>query len=182
MEANGPAGEKLKYWDILSSGGDGWGVEKPPLGCDNLSENCETVNVSSDIITHNSCFVTSYYSCTKKQLIDLRKEGIYPEVIDKLQPRITISDWCSGRFDCGAIYDLKVTLLNENLETVADFEVRKHVGAADGTQWVKVSHVFTNYGPGVKFIEFYHGGMDSQFWKGHYGSKMTGSTVTVSFE
>jgi F-box associated region. len=43
----------------------------------------------------------------------------------------------------------------------------------------QVSHVFQNYGPGVRFIKFYHGGMDTQFWAGHYGSKMSGACVKL---
>jgi hypothetical protein len=43
----------------------------------------------------------------------------------------------------------------------------------------QVSHVFHNYGPGVRFIKFYHGGIDTQFWAGHYGSKMSGACVKL---
>jgi len=43
----------------------------------------------------------------------------------------------------------------------------------------QVSHVFQNYGPGVRFIRFFHGGMDTQFWAGHYGSKMSGACVKL---
>jgi hypothetical protein len=39
--------------------------------------------------------------------------------------------------------------------------------------------VFHSYGPGVRFIKFYHGGMDTQFWAGHYGSKMSGAFVKL---
>jgi len=39
--------------------------------------------------------------------------------------------------------------------------------------------VFQSYGPGVRYIKFYHGGMDTQFWAGHYGSKMSGASVKL---
>lgn len=39
--------------------------------------------------------------------------------------------------------------------------------------------MFKNYGPGVRFIKFYHGGVDTQFWAGHYGSKMSGACVKL---
>jgi len=39
--------------------------------------------------------------------------------------------------------------------------------------------VFQNYGPGVRFIRFYHGGMDTLIWAGHYGSKMSGACVKL---
>lgn len=40
--------------------------------------------------------------------------------------------------------------------------------------------MFKNYGPGVRFIKFYHGGMDTQYWSGHYGSKMSGACVKLT--
>ena len=39
--------------------------------------------------------------------------------------------------------------------------------------------MFQKYGPGVRFIRFYHGGKDTQFWAGHYGSKMSGACVKL---
>lgn len=39
--------------------------------------------------------------------------------------------------------------------------------------------MFQRYGPGIRFIKFYHGGMDTQFWAGHYGSKMTGACIKL---
>jgi len=47
---------------------------------------------------------------------------------------------------------------------------------------LQVTHLFENYPDGVRFIKFYHGGMDNQFWAGHYGAKMTGSSVIVQLE
>lgn len=48
--------------------------------------------------------------------------------------------------------------------------------------YFQVTHLFENYPDGVRFIKFYHGGMDNQFWAGHYGAKMTGSSVIVQLE
>lgn len=78
---------------MLSCGGDGWKIEKPPLGCEPLPKDEEFPKNTTDILKHNSCFATSYYSCSKNQIIDLKKEGLYPEIMNKLQPKITIGDW-----------------------------------------------------------------------------------------
>lgn len=43
----------------------------------------------------------------------------------------------------------------------------------------QISHVFTNYGPGLRRISFYHGGTDKAYWAGHYGSKMAGACICV---
>lgn len=45
---------------------------------------------------------------------------------------------------------------------------------------LQVEYTFSNYGRGVRFIEFKHEGKDTQFWAGHYGSKMSGAVVKVS--
>lgn len=43
----------------------------------------------------------------------------------------------------------------------------------------KITHTFTDYGPGVRFIRFEHGGQDTVFWKGWYGARVTHSHVTI---
>lgn len=42
-----------------------------------------------------------------------------------------------------------------------------------------MEHTFSNYGPGIRYICFNHSGQDKQFWKGHHGTKLTGSTVKI---
>ncbi|TRY93104.1 hypothetical protein DNTS_008626 [Danionella cerebrum] len=64
----------------------------------------------------------------------------------------------SCRADCGASYTLTVSLLDENHET---------------------SHTFVDYGPGLRFISFEHGGQDTKYWQGWFGIRVTGSSVTI---
>ena len=45
--------------------------------------------------------------------------------------------------------------------------------------WRKVEHVFRDYGAGVRYVLFLDGGKDTQFWAGHYGSKMAAARVQV---
>lgn len=42
--------------------------------------------------------------------------------------------------------------------------------------------VIDDYPSGVRYIKFYHGGTDTQFWKGHYGSKFTAASLTIEFK
>jgi F-box protein 6 len=42
--------------------------------------------------------------------------------------------------------------------------------------------VIDDYPSGVRCIKFYHGGTDTQFWKGHYGSKFTAASLTIEFK
>lgn len=43
----------------------------------------------------------------------------------------------------------------------------------------QAKHTFSKYGPGARFIQFKHFGIDTQFWKGWYGAKMTLSSVVI---
>lgn len=45
--------------------------------------------------------------------------------------------------------------------------------------FLQFEHEFKNYGKGLRKIKFSHGGQDSQFWAGHYGSKMAGACVRM---
>ncbi|KAJ9578680.1 hypothetical protein L9F63_005104 [Diploptera punctata] len=163
----------LGGWDVLSSGGNGWRVENPPVGADILPCSEEFENLTS-------CFATSYHSCSKEQLIKLIDHGFTSWIMDKIQPDIHVSEWIAARFDSGCSYEMKVELLDENNVLIRDFHCREEIKQWQGREWKKVSHVFERYGSGVRFIKFYHGGMDSQFWAGHYGSKMTGACVKLS--
>jgi len=42
-----------------------------------------------------------------------------------------------------------------------------------------MTYVFKDYGHGVRFIRFTHGGVDTQFWAGHYGIRVTNSSVEI---
>lgn len=44
---------------------------------------------------------------------------------------------------------------------------------------LQVSHTFTDYGPGLSYVSFEHGGQDTKFWDGWFGVRVTGSSVTV---
>lgn len=43
----------------------------------------------------------------------------------------------------------------------------------------QISHTFTDYGPGVRFVRFEHSGQDSVYWKGWFGARVTNSSVWV---
>ncbi|KAK9298212.1 hypothetical protein QLX08_008372 [Tetragonisca angustula] len=159
-----------KYWKILSQGGDRWKVENPPIGVPPLPNN-ELVFEGKQF-----CFVTSYCSCSKTQIIDLDVEGLTSYVLDNLQP-VIVSEWYSCRWDCPAIYECIIELLREDNTVIDSFNFRDNIEGEKQNQWHQVSHEFRNYGPGLRKICFYHGGNDQLFWAGHYGSKMAGACV-----
>ncbi|KAF3697161.1 F-box only protein 6 F-box only protein 6b [Channa argus] len=162
-----PRGEDdLNGWEILENGGNEWAVHglRRPHPDETVQKN----------------FVTSYGMCRKVQLIDLKKEGYSPSFMDDLQPHIRISDWYSPRSDCGCQYEICVELLNERMNTVQKFAPDiVYFEQWNNESWQQMSHVFQNYGPGVRYIRFTHGGKDTQFWAGWYGIRLTDSCVEI---
>ncbi|CAD6204913.1 GSCOCG00003047001-RA-CDS [Cotesia congregata] len=166
-----------KHWVITRQGGDHWKIESPPVGVPPLPK--DPVFEGS-----NSCFVTSYSQCSKRQLIDLLDEGLSDVLLDTFQPTIEVGEWYSCRWDCPAKYDCIVSLLDKNDKELDVYVFRDNLEDDNDKQnkWLHFTHEFKNYGPGVRKILFQHSGKDNLFWAGHYGSKMAGASVIVKVE
>ncbi|XP_077303312.1 F-box only protein 6-like [Lithobates pipiens] len=161
--------EDFKYWIIDENGGDKWKIEDLPGG---EGENFPNPSISK-------YFVTSHQPCKKSQIIDLKKEGFSAEIMDKAQPPIIVTDWYASRKDCSCQYELLVRLLSEDKKMVQEFRpLPANLPEGDG-QWHYVTRTFSNYGPGVRYISFQHGGKDAKNWAGWYGPRVTNSSITV---
>ncbi|XP_031241793.1 F-box only protein 17 [Mastomys coucha] len=102
-----PCGEQgFRGWEVEHSG-NGWAVEK------NLMLVPGTPS--------QTCFVTSFEWCFKRQLVDLVKEGVWQELLDSAQIEICVTDWWGARENCGCIYRLRVRLLDEYENKVVKF-------------------------------------------------------------
>ncbi|KAM9758754.1 F-box only protein 2 isoform 2-T2 [Menidia menidia] len=93
---------------------------------------------------------------------------------------VTSFEYC-GRSDCGCSYQMSATLLDENQEVMEEFRAQPVTldPECDNCSWKQVSHTFSDYGPGMRFVCFEHGGQDSKFWDGWFGVRVTGSSVTI---
>ncbi|KAL0187986.1 hypothetical protein M9458_015085, partial [Cirrhinus mrigala] len=82
--------------------------------------------------------------------------------------------------DCGSEYQICVELLDEKKKPISTFQPEK-VFFQKGKMypWRQMTHVFMNYGPGVRFIRFTHGGKDTKFQKGQHGIQVTNSSVEI---
>ncbi|XP_013866371.1 F-box only protein 6 [Austrofundulus limnaeus] len=162
-----PRGEdEFRGWTILQNGGDRWKIEEPMEAHPN------------EAVRKN--FVTSYGMCMKSQTVDLEKEGYNPDFMDYFQPPIRISDWYAPRWDCASEYMMTVQLLDHKNKVLQEFTPETvYFPQWNDQQWHQLIHVFKNYGPGVRFIKFSHGGKDTQFWAGWYGIRVTDSCVEV---
>ncbi|KAM9299259.1 F-box only protein 2-like [Gastrophryne carolinensis] len=161
--------EELECWEILQEGGDGWKVEEVPGDC-----GAEFPDNGA-----HKYFASSFDWCSKSQLIDLLAEGFTEEALDA-QPNIVVSDWYAGRTDAGCLYELCVELLSGSQEVLAEYQSEMiTIPQCPDNTWNQISHTFSGYGPGVRFIRFKHGGQDSCYWKGWFGARVTNSSVTV---
>ncbi|XP_061076285.1 F-box only protein 2 [Conger conger] len=166
-----PCGEEqLECWEITENGGSEWRVEEMPGDCGHA--------ICDEAMT--KYFATSFELCLKKQVVDLLAEGFQADALDA-QPPVTVEDWYCGRSDCGCTYQLSVSLLDENQEILQEFKPDNVTldPDSDDCSWRQVTHTFSDYGPGLRFISFEHGGQDSKFWDGWFGVRVTGSSVTV---
>ncbi|XP_037540378.1 F-box only protein 6-like [Nematolebias whitei] len=156
----------MKEWQILQNGGDGWRVTEVP-----------NPHPDEEVRT---AFATSFYICEKLQMIDLKKEGYNQFFMDHFQPDIRISDWIIPRWGCGSQYHVRVELLNNKMKRLQMFAPRT-VDLKTGTylHWNQMTHIFHNYGPGVRYIRFIHGGKDTRFWKGFFGVHITQTCVEI---
>ena len=78
--------EIMAPWVIVESRGDGWEVERPPHGSNELPSHPDIIG--------GGCFVSSFSSCVMRQEINLKeKVGCLSEIITSLEPAIHISDW-----------------------------------------------------------------------------------------
>ncbi|KAG5838932.1 hypothetical protein ANANG_G00228970 [Anguilla anguilla] len=119
-------------------------------------------------------------TCKKSQLIDLVKEGYSQLFMDEIQPDIVISDWYSAHRNCGSKYEICVELLSQNEEVIRKFCPEPvYIDHPIDRNWRQMTHVFRDYGRGVRFVRFCHGGQDTKFWAGWYGIRVTNSSVEI---
>ncbi|KAF8381714.1 hypothetical protein PRIPAC_70856 [Pristionchus pacificus] len=149
-------------------------VEEPPAGCE----------PHPDIVR---CFATSYVWGKRLVTINLKKEGVPDWILDRLRPRIIISELVAPRFDCSSIYQMHAQLLKEGemFDTRATHPRRSAVEKMEWpqwttpTQWSRVEIVFVDYPVGMREIAVMSQGKDQQFWAGNYGSKFANLEIRI---
>ena len=146
----------LSGWTVTANGGSGWGV---------TGTSQEGVNG----------FMTSYDWNSKYQLIDLQANGYSTEDLDNA-PDIYASDWYVGIGNTSDSYYFKVELRDAAQTIIDSFDTGTLT--ASGT-WQEVSHTFSSYGAGLRYIYVEHGGKDAEYWTGHYGTVIDNTQIIV---
>ncbi len=145
----------LSGWTITANGGAGWAAT-------------------------NNQFRTSYGWDRRSQVVDLYALG-YDWHHMSGAPPIYITEKSQKTY-CPDYYEIKVELLDSNMNVVDTFETGtlQHAGncAWDG-DWESVSYTFTGYGPNVRYVRWSDGGKDSEYWAGHYGPKFDDAVLMV---
>lgn len=119
-------------------------------------------------------------TCLKSQVVDLKAEGYWEELMDTTRPDIKVKDWFAARPDCGSKYQLCVQLLSSAHAPLGTFQPDPAtIQQKSDAKWREVSHTFSNYPPGVRYIWFQHGGVDTHYWAGWYGPRVTNSSITI---
>ncbi|XP_008540484.2 F-box only protein 50 [Equus przewalskii] len=120
----------------------------------------------------------------KQQCVDLLAQGLWEELLDDEQPDITVMDWFEdSRLDV-CVYELHVWLLAADRRTViAQHHVAPRTsGRGPPGRWVQVSHVFRQYGPGVRFVHFLHKTKNRIEPGGLRRTRVTDSSVSVQLK
>ncbi len=168
--------------DQLSSwgGGNKWSIQSGCIKPEHL--HYEQIVKENGNSAKN--YVTSYEWCCRQQVIELSHHGFSDSVMDTVQPLISVSEWYCARFDCGSIFCIRVELLSSEKKVIALYEDSVETDQWQGGElgWRRVEHEFKDYGSGVRFVRFSDGGKDTQWWAGHYGSKMAGARLIVSLK
>jgi hypothetical protein len=123
-------------------------------------------------------FATSYTLAEKMQLIDLYDECLIAKDLHLINAKIQVSESYAPRFDCGSKYNLCVFLISDAFELVDEFKFEERFEQWSETHWREAKHLFTVMKP-IRYVLFYHSGVDTQFWAGFYGSKMTNGSIRI---
>ncbi|XP_008295595.1 F-box only protein 50 isoform X2 [Stegastes partitus] len=126
------------------------------------------------------CNLPTFSWFTMEQVVDLKAEGLWDELLDAFQPEIVVQDWYEESQLHKSIYQLQVKLLGADRSTV----ISEHsVSPTEELQnyshnWKAVAHVFSGYGPGVRYVRFVHR-LKNSFMNGFFPTLFTGSSVIV---
>uniref|UniRef100_A0A087YJW9 P1, F-box associated domain containing n=1 Tax=Poecilia formosa TaxID=48698 RepID=A0A087YJW9_POEFO len=127
------------------------------------------------------CGLPQYSWFTLEQVVDLKAEGLWDELLDKFQPEIVIQDWYEESQLHDYIYELHVKLLAADKTTIISLHTAKPTEnlSVYSHNWKEVvSHVFSSYGPGVRYVHFQHR-LKNSFLNDFFPTRFTDSSVIV---
>ncbi|XP_063001554.1 F-box only protein 44-like [Elgaria multicarinata webbii] len=171
-----PCGEEgLDFWDIKTLPQGQWKIkevsEADSLKLQKWDFLQRNYYVKDEDIPHQHvkrCFAAYNGICTKSQLITLKDEGYWDELMDEGRPTIAVKDWFYS--DLSNSYQLCVKLLSADFKVIREYCSNDlYKGDSDGEGWREVSYTFHNFPPGVRHIYFQHQGEKLNWWRARCG-------------
>ncbi|CAI5783055.1 F-box only protein 44-like [Podarcis lilfordi] len=96
------------------------------------------------------CFASRNRPCSKSQLITLKDEGYWDELMDEARPTMEVKDCFSSGYD--SCYTLTVKLLSADSEVLKEHQYKEPCVST----WYPVSHTIYDCPQGVRHILFEH--------------------------
>ena len=62
-----------------------------------------------------------------------------------------------------------------------EWKYRDDMKSEEDSRWRQVSHEFSHYGPGIRYVNILHGGMADDMEEGWFGSRMKDLSVIIRF-
>jgi hypothetical protein len=151
-------------WTVIANGGSGW-VRNGGGGYDATP----------------GFFITSYAWGRRSQVVDLLALGATAEELDANPPVIRVSEAISSYLQNAADkYYLRVELRGETNNVIASWDAGTQAAPRTATSaWVVEQGELKNYGPGLRYIYFEDGGIDSGYWNGPFGTYHDAASVTL---
>ncbi|XP_075876069.1 F-box only protein 50-like isoform X4 [Nelusetta ayraudi] len=144
---------------------------------------------SNDVLPYDSscipqgavvCQLPRYSWFSTEQVVDLKAEGLWEELLDEFQPKIVIQDCYEESQLHDSIYQLHVKLLGSDKSTViSEYSINPTEDRSNYSHtWKEVSHVFSGYGAGVRYVHFLHR-LKNMFLNDFFNTMFTGSSVVL---
>lgn len=151
----------LRGWSLTNAGDNGW-------------------SISSGAYAHGGqySFIGSYNLDTMSQEIDLTGWGYTGAALDA-QPSITATAYVAGvPPNASDAYRMVVELRNSSHAVITSYDTGTQAAAGDHV-WTQLTHTFTSYGAGVRYVYIRLESNDAEFWAGNYGAVFDDVSVTI---
>uniref|UniRef100_A0A8C5RVD7 Uncharacterized protein n=1 Tax=Laticauda laticaudata TaxID=8630 RepID=A0A8C5RVD7_LATLA len=175
-----PCGEEgLDFWDTATPSNGQWKVkdvfEKDSAKLQAWDFLQRNIYVKDEWIPYQEvekCFAAYNGLCTKSQLITLKDEGYWDQLMDDGRPTIVVKDWFFSSFN--SHYKLCVKLLSEDFRVIREYDSQDKYkyDSEDNDEWRQASHAFHNVPPGIRHIFFQHQGQHFNWQQSSCGTKL----------
>ncbi|XP_075244673.1 F-box only protein 44-like isoform X2 [Convolutriloba macropyga] len=148
----------------------GFSVEERPIGAEPIPEEAG--------VPTQHCFVTSYHTGVRRQLIDIGKYKMKDGVMQLLKPSICYSQWVASR-GCDGRADLSLLVTSGEWKmSPKSLQWHTQQEGVEGKKWYKMEGR-VEVPVSIDWIIYQSSGSDLVFWNGNYGPKTTACSLIM---